>query len=62
MFMDFRDQAPPPRWEPRPASPRLSPRGERWLGRLVMLNLVLLLLAPIGGATLIEALVVLWRG
>ncbi|MBW6528638.1 hypothetical protein KZ813_17490 [Sphingomonas sp. RHCKR7] len=61
MFMDFRDQPPPPRWEPRPARPRLSPRQERWLGRLVLANMLLLLLAPIGGATLVDALITLFR-
>ena len=61
MFMDFRDQPPPPRWEPRPAPPRLSRRQERWLGRLVLVNMLLLLLAPIGGATLIDALITLFR-
>ena len=41
--------------------PRLSARQERWLGRLVLANLLLLLLAPIGGATLIDALLTLFR-
>jgi hypothetical protein len=62
MFMDFRDPVPPPRWEPPPPRPRLSARQERWLGRLVLVNLLLLLVAPIAGGSVIEAAVALLRG
>jgi hypothetical protein len=57
MFMDFRDQTPPPRWEPPAApKPRLTRRQEKTLGWLVGLNLILLLVAPIAGASIITAL------
>lgn len=53
MFVgDYNQWAPPPPEEPAPR--RLTPRGERVLARLVMLNVLLLLLAPIGGATLVQ--------
>lgn len=61
MFVDFSGQ-----WEPLPPSPPRPPampaRGigrteERRLMLIVAINLVLLLVAPIGGATVIAALV-----
>jgi len=60
MFVgDYNQWAPPPPEEPAPR--RLTPRGERVLARLVMFNVVLLLAAPIGGATLIQAVLAWWR-
>lgn len=58
MFMDFRNPVPPA-WPPRPATPpaRLTPRQQRWLGGVIAFNLLLMILAPIGGATLAQALV-----
>ncbi|MGJ4931886.1 hypothetical protein ACQR1I_32665 [Bradyrhizobium sp. HKCCYLS2038] len=56
MFVDH-----PAYWpdDPKPEPPkrRLSPRGERVLLALLGFNMVLLLIAPIGGATLIDWLV-----
>lgn len=59
MFVDFRDQPPPPPWTPPPGRPPLTPRQERLLGRLVMVFILLLFVAPIGGATILQALVAL---
>ncbi|PZU08997.1 MAG: hypothetical protein DI606_14290 [Sphingobium sp.] len=63
MFMDFRDQPPPPPWDPRPARrrPPLTPRQQKTLGAIVGINIVLLLVAPIGGATFLAALWALLR-
>jgi hypothetical protein len=47
----------PNQWMPPPADPPRGGKGqERVLGWLIGLNLVLLLLAPIGGATLLQPL------
>ena len=60
MFLDTRDPWPPPApWQP---PPRPRSRAERVIVRLIALNLVLLLIAPIGGATLIHLALAWWRG
>ena len=64
MFMDFRDQPPPPRWEPRPLpqgqpATKLTERQAKALGWIVLLNVLLLIIAPIGGASIISALATL---
>ena len=61
MFVDFKDQPPPPPWQPPRRSRKLSRREQDILGGIIGVNLLLLLLAPIGGATLISALVALLR-
>jgi hypothetical protein len=45
----------PPR-EPPPRRPPLTRRGERILFWLIAVNAILLLVAPIGGATLFHAI------
>ena len=63
MFVDFRsDWHQPGPWEPKPARARLTKRQERVIGWIVGVNLVMLLVAPLGGSTLVEALVALLRG
>jgi hypothetical protein len=58
MFVDFKDPwPPPPRWEPKRSAPKLTPRDERVLLWAVGFNLLVLLIAPIGGASIIQALV-----
>jgi hypothetical protein len=62
MFMDFRD--PPPRWEPlpkRPAGPNLTAGQVKALGWIVLLNVVMVVVAPIGGASIVSAIIVLLR-
>lgn len=60
MFLDLRDDWPPvPPPQPpvsQPAPPLLDKRGERIVGVIVAINLALLLLAPIAGATVVQAL------
>lgn len=59
MFLDLRDQWPPvPPSNPLPEAgkPRLGKRGERIVGLIVAINLGLLLLAPMAGTTVIEAI------
>jgi hypothetical protein len=58
MFLDLNDYPPPPPWEPQPEPPasRLTARQQRTLALLIGVNVLLLLAAPIGGATLIAAL------
>jgi len=61
MFVDFRDQPPPPPWRPaRPDPPRLTGRQQRVLGWMIGLNLVMLVLGPFAGATVIDAAVALF--
>lgn len=58
MFIDL-----PGNWpgDPKPEPPqrRLSPRRERLLLALLGLNMILLVVAPIGGATLLHGVVAL---
>ncbi|MBX9932695.1 MAG: hypothetical protein K2Y56_14320 [Methylobacterium sp.] len=44
-----------PPCEPQPRRPRLTERQERVLVWLIALNALLLFIAPIGGATVIQA-------
>jgi hypothetical protein len=58
MFLDLRDQwppVPPPTPLPETGKPRLNKRGERILGLIVAINLGLLLLAPIAGGSIVQA-------
>jgi hypothetical protein len=58
MYVDFRRQwPPPPPWQPPPAPRRLSKRDETIVLWLIAFNALMLLIAPIGGATLVDALI-----
>jgi len=46
---------------PEPPKPRLSRKGERVMIALLLLNAFMLLIAPIGGATLVAGLAALFR-
>jgi hypothetical protein len=59
MFVDFRDQPPPPPWRPEPARPRLTARQERRLARLVLFNLLLLLVGPLAGSSVVAGVAAL---
>ncbi|AXJ94702.1 MULTISPECIES: hypothetical protein [unclassified Sphingomonas] len=63
MFVDFRDQPPPPPWRPKPVQkgPQLTRRQQDTLAAIIGVNMLLLLIAPIGGATVIQAIVALFR-
>lgn len=63
MFMDFRDQPPPPRWDPpRKAEPRLDARQQKLLGRILVFNLLMLLFGPLAGSSVVNGLVGLFGG
>lgn len=59
MFVDFRDQPPPPPWRPERPRPRLTPRQERRLARIVLLNLLLLLVGPLAGSSVVAGVAAL---
>lgn len=65
--MDFRDPGPPPPpWNPhgmprRDPGPSLTPRQGRVLVWAIGVNLVMLLLGPFAGSSVVDALVALWR-
>ncbi|WP_407520804.1 hypothetical protein [Methylobacterium oryzisoli] len=50
-----------PAWEPPPREPRLTKRQERVFLWLIVVNVVLLFVAPIGGTTIIHAVLALLR-
>jgi hypothetical protein len=63
MFLDVKDQwppVPPPTPLPETGKPRLDKRAERIVGLIVAINLGLLLLAPIAGSTVVQAIVALF--
>lgn len=56
MFVEFQDGWPPPEpWEPKPAGPRMSKRAERLTTWIIGFNLVMLLVGPLAGATVFDA-------
>ena len=61
MFMDFRDQLPPPRWEPKPARPPLTTGQRKAIEIIIAFNLLMLLCGPLAGATLFDAIAALFR-
>lgn len=61
MFMDFRDQPPPPRWEPSPRRPALTPRERKAVTAILLFNMVMLVCSPLAGATLFQAIPALFR-
>ena len=60
MFVDFEKgwHRPGP-WEPRRPKVQITKRQERVIGWIVFINLMLLLVAPLGGSTLIIAILAL---
>ncbi|GAA0668856.1 hypothetical protein FHT00_000370 [Sphingomonas insulae] len=61
MFVDFRDQPPPPRWEPKRRRPPLTARQRNVVGTIAIFNLVMLVCGPLAGATLFQAIPALFR-
>lgn len=62
MFLDVRDPWPPvPPSTPVPGKPVLDKRSERVVGLIVAVNLGLVLLAPIAGSSVIQAVVFIFR-
>ena len=51
-----------PAWEPPPRKPRLTRQQERIILWFIALNAALLLVAPIGGATIVQPVIALLTG
>ena len=51
----------PPPWQP-PRRPRITKRQERTIMWIIGVNALLLVVAPIGGVTIIEVLIKLFGG
>ncbi|WP_315763886.1 hypothetical protein [Sphingomonas sp. Y38-1Y] len=62
MFVNFNPDWPPPPEPPAPPPPRLDKQGEARLGWVIALNLAMLILGPLAGATVLQALVALFAG
>ena len=61
MFVDFQTGWPPPeRWEAMPA-PTPNPRRESIAAWIIGFNLVMLLVGPLAGVTLFDAVMAAWR-
>ena len=59
MFFDSRAWPPPTGGDDPPSAPRLSPRQERTLMRLVALFLLLVFVGPLAGSSVIAGMVAL---
>ncbi|EAU42635.1 hypothetical protein FP2506_07336 [Fulvimarina pelagi HTCC2506] len=59
MYLDEKNEWRPPERRSRPSPPQITERQQRVLGWLIMANVVGLLVAPVGGASIIHA-VSLW--
>lgn len=57
MFLDLQNYTPPPEPPQDRGTPKLTPRQQKTLMTLIGINLFLLFIAPIGGATIISALI-----
>lgn len=62
MFLDEKMLGPRPEPLPEPPKRRLSERGERVMLAILAFNLVMLVVAPIGGVTILQGLVALVFG
>ncbi|OYW60736.1 MAG: hypothetical protein B7X99_17795 [Rhizobiales bacterium 17-65-6] len=62
MFLDEKKLGPRP--EPWPARPqrRLSPRAEKAVMAIIFFNLLMMLVAPLGGATIVQGFLALFSG
>lgn len=57
MFVNFNADWPPPSEHPHPRpSPRINRRREKRLFQAIALNALLLVAAPIGGATIVSGI------
>lgn len=61
MFLDLKNYTPPPEPPPNRGPDPLTPRQQKALAWIAGLNLILLFIAPIGGATIISGLIELFR-
>jgi hypothetical protein len=60
MFLDLNNYTPPPEPPADRGQEPLTPRQQKTLIWIVGLNLLLLFVAPIGGATIISAMIALF--
>ena len=60
MFLDLNNFTPPPEPPAEPDRPSLTPRQQKVLAWIAGLNIVLLFIAPVGGATVISGLIELF--
>ncbi|MFN3508962.1 MAG: hypothetical protein ACK4ZU_15905 [Allorhizobium sp.] len=60
MFLDLNNYTPPPEPPAHQDPQRLTPRQKKALAWIAGLNIILLLIAPIGGATIISGLIELF--
>ncbi|MCU6455021.1 hypothetical protein LPN01_13120 [Sphingomonas sp. A2-49] len=64
MFVDFRNQFPPPPWQPEPEParrPPLTPRQRKAVEAIAAFNIVMLLCAPLAGATVLQGVAAVFR-
>ena len=62
MYVDGGSGWRPSPWQPPPRRPRISKRQERVILWLIVVNALLLLVAPVGGATVIQAVIAMSAG
>lgn len=60
MFLDLKNYTPPPEPPANRGPEQLTSRQQKALAWIVGLNIILLLIAPIGGATIISGLIELF--
>lgn len=59
MFVEGGGGWKPPPWRPPPRKPRMTKKQERVILWLVGVNVLFLLIAPIGGGTIVQTLIAL---
>ncbi len=57
MFVEGGGGWKPPPWRPPPRKPRVTKKQERVILWLVGVNVLFLLIAPIGGVTIVETVI-----
>lgn len=60
MFLDLKNYTPPPEPPANRGPEPLTPKQKKALAWIVGVNLVMLIIAPIGGATMISGLIALF--
>lgn len=57
MFLDMKSHGPRPEpLPPKPTGPNLTPRDQKVIAWVICVNILILFIAPIGGATVIQSL------
>ncbi|MEN3793292.1 hypothetical protein [Fulvimarina sp. MAC3] len=55
MYLDEKNEWQPPERPAHPARPEITERQQKVLGWLILANVAVILVAPIGGASLVHA-------